>query len=126
MVLVDTSVFIDLLRGVKMPDVEVLIVSGEVILSATVYLELLVGVRRAEEKILKKFLTDIGPTAKWPTLATCESLLKRSRRLGLHGGLPDLFILADALENRARLMTFDKRLEKLAERVDVALYKGNC
>ena len=95
--------------------------SGLVLISGTVYLELLQGVRKSEEKYLEKLLSSIGKPLAWPRHETCLNILKASRGSGVRLGLPDIMILADAIDNGAKLMTIDSQLVRLAKRVKVGV-----
>jgi predicted nucleic acid-binding protein len=121
MIVVDTSVFIDFLRGKESSAFQSLILSGVVLISSTVYLELLQGVRKSEETYLNNFLLSIGAVLNWPKRETCKKILKFSRGSGIRVGLPDIIILADALDNKAKLLTFDSHMARLAQRANINL-----
>ena len=121
MVLVDTSAFIRLLRGERFQSLEVLIVSGHVKLSQTVLLELVQGVRKTETRALERFLDVLGDPLPWPRLRTCKTILSSSRMSGIRVGVPDVMILADAIDHSCRLMTLDNTLRRLAEKAKVPL-----
>jgi predicted nucleic acid-binding protein len=121
MVVVDTCVFIDFLKGNDSVPLKSLTLSGLVLISGTVYLELLQGVRKSEEKYLEKFMSSIGKPLTWPRQETCLNILKASRGSGVRFGLPDIMILADAIDNGAKLMTIDSQLIRLAKRVKVGV-----
>lgn len=121
MVVVDTSVFIDLLRGKKIESLEALIVAGLTLLSCTVHLELLQGVRKADELHLRRFLASLSPVLPWPRAETCRRVLQISRGSGIKVGLPDVLVLADALDHGAKIMTRDRQLSRLAKRAKVSI-----
>ena len=121
MVIVDTSVFVEALRGNRVFALETIIVAGLAAISATVYLELLHGVRSAKELSLKKFLRTIGIPLPWPSQETCLNIIKKSRSKGIRVGIPDILIVADAVQNSASIITLDKELARLAQAVSVAV-----
>ena len=96
MVIVDTGVFIEFLRGKESLALQSLVLSGVVLLSGTVYLELLQGVRKSEQEYLDTFLHSIGKVLNWPQRETCLKILNISRGSGIKVGLPDIFILAES------------------------------
>ena len=119
MIVVDTGVFIDFLRGKPSPSLESIILAGLVSLSSTVYLELLQSVRKSEERYLSNFLKSLGDIKNWPKQETCVSILRQSRGSGIKVGIPDILILSDNLENEAKLMTNDSQMIKLAKHVKI-------
>ncbi len=121
MVIVDTSVFIELLRGRRSTELETLIVAGLVGLSSTVHLELLYGVRKIERKSLKQFLTALGQPLSWPSLDVCSRIVNISSGSGLRVGLPDIMILADCLMQKASFATLDTELRKLSVKAAIPL-----
>ena len=121
MVIVDTGVFIEFLRGKESLALQSLVLSGVVLLSGTVYLELLQGVRKSEQEYLDTFLHSIGKVLNWPQRETCLKILNISRGSGIKVGLPDIFILAEALENKAKLVTVDNQMARLARRAKIVV-----
>ena len=122
MVVVDTSVLINYLRGDSLPEFEALVLNGEVLLSKVVKLELLSGVRKKEVKSLEILFEGLVELADFASSTLCEKLLNRARGRGLFGGLPDLMILADAVQNQARLFTHDEKQRALAVELRVGLF----
>lgn len=123
MILIDTSVFIDFLRGNDSESVPALILAGRVILSSVVRLELLAGVRRREASQLTELLSGMAQLEDFPPTPICQSLLTRARGRGLLGGLPDIMILADCSRSGAHLMTTDTKLVALARELRIKLYE---
>lgn len=121
MVVVDTSVFIDLFRGRNSETLQTLLVGGAVLISTTVYLELVQGVRKSEVVALRRFFSLLAEPLAWPSREVCFKVLRAARGSGLNIGIPDILILSDAVENSARLMTKDRQLALLAYRVGVTL-----
>ena len=117
LVLVDTSVFVDYLRGSSDDTLSVLILNNQVLLSPVVRLELLSGVRKAEVPQLEKLLNVLVPIESFAIPKICEKLLFKAKGSGLLGGLPDLLILAEALAAKATLFSCDKKLVKLADKL---------
>ena len=115
LVLVDTSVFIDYLRGDTDNTLAVLTLRNQVLLSPIVRLELLSGVSKKELPALEKLCGALRQLELFATPEECEKLLKRAKGTGLLGGIPDLLILADALRHKVALFTYDKKMEKLAK-----------
>ena len=120
-VLVDTSSFIAFLRGDDLETLPPLILSGWVVLSSVVKLELLAGVRRSEVPTLEDLLSGLTGLETLPPVEHCTRLLSRARGRGLLGGLPDLMILADCERASARLLTLDGKLRKLATELRIPI-----
>ena len=114
-VLVDTSCFIEFLRGNDHETLPALILSGRVILSAVVRIELLAGVRKSEHAELDELLAGLAQLKDFPPVQNCQTILTRARGRGLLGGIPDLIILADCERSGARLLSSDSKLVKLAK-----------
>lgn len=118
MILVDTSAWVDHLRAGS-PRLRRLLEEGEVLCHPHVVGELACGSlgRRAEVLGLLKAL----PRA---TVASDEEAHRLVDAHGLHGrgiGWIDVHLLASALLSDAGLWTLDRRLEREARRVGVAL-----
>jgi predicted nucleic acid-binding protein len=119
-VVVDTSVFIDFLRSAERYSLlEQLIIDDRVVLSEVVRLELLAGVRKAEKFKLTKMLSPLKRRSGFPSVSACESLLNNARGSGLFGSIPDIMILADAVEERSALASVDQKLVRLAKYLGV-------
>lgn len=95
--------------------------AGLVRVSSTVFLELLQGARKAERSDLLRFLNSLGKPLDWPSLKSCIKIIKASYRSGLRVGLPDIMVLADCVEENAKLATIDEPLRKLAKLVNVPM-----
>lgn len=114
-VVVDTSVFIDFLRGKPVPSFERLVSANEVLLSSFVRLELLQGARRSEIKLLSRLLEGLTAIPLAPTLASAaEELLSQIKGSGLNVGIVDLLIAAEAQALDCPLFSFDRVFQKLA------------
>jgi predicted nucleic acid-binding protein len=121
LVVVDTSVFIEYLRGSSDDALAVLTLKNRVLLSPVVRLELIAGVRKTELKTIERLCNALRPIDAFASPAECERLLNRARGSGLFGGVPDLLIIADALRHRAFLFTFDEKMKKLGQRLGAKL-----
>jgi len=121
LVVVDTSVFIQYLRGDADETLSVLTLKNRVLLSPVVRLELLAGVRKKELRSVLKFCDALRPIEQFASLQECEKLLGRARGSGLFGGIPDLLIIADAIRNRAHLFTYDEKMKSLGKKLGASL-----
>ncbi len=119
LVLVDTSIFVDYLRGGADDTLSVLILNNQVLLSPVVRLELLSGVRRKEFAQLERLLNVLIPIDSFVTPKFCEKILQKAKGSGLLGGLPDLLILADVVSHNATLFSGDMKMIKLAEKLRI-------
>ena len=122
-IVVDTSCFIAFLRGDDRTTLPPLILSGAVVLSSVVKLELLAGVRRAERAVLQELLAGLQELRDFPPVELCLKLLNLARGRGLLGGIPDLMIMADCERSHSALFTRDAKLAKLANEVRIELMK---
>lgn len=123
LVVVDTSVFIDYLRGDSDDTFSVLTLKNRVLLSPVVRLELLAGVHKKELKTVEKLCNALRPIEKFASPLECEKLLNRARGSGLFGGIPDLLIIADTIKHRAHLFTYDKKMNSLAKKLGAKTIK---
>lgn len=121
LVVADTSVFIDYLRGEADDTLSVLILKNRVLLSPVVRLELLAGVRKKELKSIEKLCNALRPIKQFASPADCEKLLNRARGSGLFGGIPDLLIIADAINHNAHLFSCDEKMNALAKKLGAKL-----
>jgi predicted nucleic acid-binding protein len=127
LILADTSVIIDFLRADTSTKVrnksliEKLIIDDRIIISKVVRLELLMGVRKSEQFYLARLIRSFREIASFPSSEICEEILKKARGSGLTLGLPDLMILSDALEEKAKLATKDKMLERAARTFKISV-----
>ncbi len=125
MVLVDTSVFVDFLRGKTDDVLSVLILNNQVLLSQVVRIELLAGVGKRDAKILSKLLLSLRVIPTFPSPGESVDLLEKVRSKGRYGGFADLLILADAVREKASLLTSDHKMALLAKQLRVpALMQG--
>ena len=124
MVVIDTSVLIDYLRGEALPEFETLVLNGQAVLSKVVKLELLSGVRKKEASQLEILFSGLVERPEFASASLCEKLLRRARGSGLFGGIPDLMIIADVVEMRGVLYTRDQRQERLAADLKIRLFGG--
>ena len=122
LVVVDTSIFIEYLRGTSHQVLAVLTLNNQVLLSPVVRLELLAGARRKELKILERLLNALRPVDSFASLKECEKLLNKARGSGLSGGITDLLILADTARHNASLFSCDEKMMKLAEKLGIRLF----
>ena len=123
LVVVDTSIFIEYLRGTSDDILAVLTLNNKVLLSPIVRLELLAGVRKTELKVIEKLCNALRPIDSFSSPKECEKLLNRARGSGLLGGIPDLLILTDVLRHDALLFSYDAKMKKLAEKLGLRLLK---
>ena len=113
MILVDTCIWIDFLRGGQNLHFEKAINEGHVFLSDLVRLDLIQGARASEviklKRVLKGFDTSLTNET---TFLIAESILEKLKPSGLTLGLPDLLILAQSEQYHCELMTSDRLLLK--------------
>ncbi|MCO6431596.1 MAG: PIN domain-containing protein [Deltaproteobacteria bacterium] len=121
LVVVDTSVFIEYLRGDADDTLSVLTLKNKVLLSPVVRLELLAGVRKKELHSVIKLCNALRPIEQFASVEECEKLLERARGSGLFGGIPDLLIIADAIRHRAHLFSYDEKMRSLGKRLGAKL-----
>ncbi len=122
LVLVDTSVFVEYLRGEEDDTLSVLILNNQVLLSPIVKFELLAGVRKQELSQLERLLSTLVQIDEFNSIKSYEKTLTKAKGSGLLGGLPDLMILTDALVHRAVLFSLDEKMIKLAKRLRVEVF----
>lgn len=121
LVVVDTSVFIQYLRGDSDDSLAVLVLKNRVLLSPVVRLELLAGVRKSEIRTIERLCDALRGIESFAEPRECERLLGLARGSGLFGGIPDLLIIADALRHRSRLFSYDRKMIRLAKKLGVEL-----
>ena len=122
-VLVDSSVFIEFLRGRGDGTLEVLLLNNQVLLSQVARIELFAGSRRKEDRIMDKLLAGLRQIPEFPPATLVQEILIRVRGRGLLGGFPDLMLLADAQREKAPLYTLDRKLARLATELKVKLFQ---
>lgn len=112
---VDTCVFVDFLRGASVPRFEALLRANSVLLSPYVRLELLLGVRRDEARVLAGLLGGIPQVPHQDAIfAVAESMAEQVKGSGLNVGLVDLLIAAQARLLRSPVLSSDRVFGKLA------------
>lgn len=121
-VVVDTSVFVDFLRGVADDTLAALILNNQVLLSPIVRLELLSGVNKKQMPLIENLFSGLKQISDFPKPTFCETLLKKAKGSGLFGGIPDLLIIAGALNSKSALLTYDKKMKKLAQKLGAVLF----
>jgi len=119
LVIVDTSVFIDYLRGGADDTLSLLILNNQVLLSPVVKLELLSGVGKKDISQLEKLFSVLIPIDSFVEPEFCEKILHKAKGSGLLGGIPDLLILAEVVFHKSILFSIDKKMMKLAEKMKI-------
>ena len=117
-VLVDTSVWAGHFRN-RSTTLTKLLLSDRVLTHPMVVAELACGTPSSPRA---QTLSDIGllEPADQASIAEVRILIEQEKLYGLSCGLVDIVLLASTLITpSARLWTFDKRLERLAERFDI-------
>ena len=121
MVLVDTDVLVDCLRGTPPAKAWLGRASAEVLgIPGVVAMELLIGCRnRAEIEKLQKFLSAFSIV--WPDAAEFAQAyeLLAEHRLTTGLGIPDCLIAAMSLIRKARLYTFNLKHFQVIPGIDV-------
>ena len=121
MILIDTSVWVRVLRGDADPalagEVQTLLREGMAAWCPMVELELLAGVRDSDERCrLSAFRNVLRSLAIEPaTWAAAIGLSDRARRRGITVPPADLVIFACATEHRATLLHRDRHFELLTK-----------
>lgn|GEM_PF-3596477 len=124
LVVVDTSVFIDYLRGGSDNTLAILTLGNRVLLSPVVRLELLAGVRKTELKTVARLCNALRPIESFASPSECESLLTRAKGSGLFGGIPDLLIIADVLRHHAFLFSNDEKMKALGKKLGTKIIQS--
>lgn len=120
LVLVDTSVFVDYLRGNEPDDsFSVLVAADTVVLSQMVKLELMAGVSKRDLKPLAELFSGLRQLESFASFTEIEKVMLGAKGSGLYGGIPDLMILADARRSKAKLYSRDQKLLKLARKLRI-------
>ena len=122
MILVDTSVWIDFLRGKKplSDQLQILIENKEVLTTAAVFGELLQGAKGKRELEILQLYWEYLPRAEVDLVAAGQ--LAQASQLSSKGvGLIDASLLLTAQNEAAKLWTFDKKLAKIAEEMGLAV-----
>ena len=121
-VVVDTSVFVDYFRGNSDNALAVLILKNSVLLSSVVKLELMAGVEKRQISVVETLCDSLETESGFPDIDLCNSLIKKARGSGLFGGIPDILIIATALENEISLFTYDQKMKRLAKKLGAKLF----
>lgn len=121
-ILIDTSCFIEFLRGEDSETVPALILAGKVILSSVVKLELLAEVRKSELLTLDELLSGLAQLEDFPPVDLTQKLLTRARGRGSFGGISDLMILSDCARTGSHLLSSDTKMVKLAQELKIKLW----
>jgi tRNA(fMet)-specific endonuclease VapC len=117
LVIVDTSVWVEFLRGTTQAAFERALQDGRVLVTPIVAAELLSGTKNKREvSKLEALFDDLG-------LLTClaahwfkvGALRRELDRKGLHTSIPDAHIAVCASERSAVLMSHDQVFEKIAK-----------
>ena len=122
--IVDTSVWVEFFRGRPLPDLEVALREGLVVLPPVVAAELLSAPlspsRRAQ---LRSFLLDLPlhptPFGHWERLGALRSQLSRQ---GVTVSTPDAHIAQCALETEGRIWSLDAIFGKIAAKLPLRLF----
>lgn len=113
--IVDTSVFVEFLRGKASPIFEALIRENRVVLSYYVRLELLLGCRKSEaEKLARALAGLIVLKPDQRVFAASERILAAVRPKGLTLGTVDLLIAAEAHLSGFPVYSHDKVFKSIA------------
>jgi predicted nucleic acid-binding protein len=115
-VVVDTSIFIDFLRGAPTPRLEELLRENSALLSPLVRLELIRGMRLDEGRFIGDLLKGSPQVPHLPGLfTTAEALLEKLKRRGLTVGLIDLLLAAQARLLRCDIYSSDGVFAQIAK-----------
>lgn len=114
MILVDTSIWIDHLRGTDSQLAELLRL-GQVLVHPFVTGEISLGSIRQRQTVIQ--LLGFQRQAPLASHAEVMSLIEQERLHGLGIGLVDVHLLASARSSGAMLWTRDKRLDAIAARL---------
>ncbi|HCU23984.1 MAG TPA: PIN domain nuclease [Deltaproteobacteria bacterium] len=122
-IVVDTCVWIDYFRREPLPLVEKGLQEGKILLSPIVGAELIAGIRHPKElRELEFFLQDLEPVDcgfdHWMRTGKLKHFLASK---GLTVTLPDVHIAQLAIENEAKIYSFDKIFSKIASVISLQL-----
>lgn len=122
-IVVDTSVWIEALRGKEIPLLDEALQGGRVVLPPLVVAELLSGTKnKKEEQSLIRFLSYIPlhpvSRAHWKETGLLRARLSRE---GLAASIPDCHIAQCTLEMDGVLLTEDKIFAKMAKHFPLKL-----
>jgi len=109
MILIDTDVVVDFLRGYDEAVAYLKGLSGEVALSAIAVAELYAGVRDDEREKLDEFVSLFPVLPITPEIAKNGGLLKRDYHRSHGIGLADALMAATAIEQKAELKTLNTK-----------------
>lgn len=109
MILIDTDVVVDFLRGYDEAVAYLKGLSGEVALSSIAVAELYAGVRDDEREKLDEFVSLFPVLPITPEIAKNGGLLKRDYHRSHGVGLADALMAATAIEQKAELKTLNTK-----------------
>lgn len=121
--IVDTSVWIEFFAGRTLPDVEMALQEGRVLLSPVVLAELLSGSRKeSDRKKVVDFLEELDlhptPRSHWAAVGCLRrSLLDK----GLKVSIPDAHVAQCALEVQGTLYSFDDVFRRIGRKIPLKL-----
>ncbi len=120
MTVVDTSVWIEYLRGNKQTGyiLSRMLVNREVMAISAVFGELLQGAKnRREREVIMGFWENLPSASEAGVFLAAGKLSFKHKLFSLGVGLIDCYILAFALEHDCAVWTLDKKLHKAMELV---------
>jgi len=121
---VDTSIWIDFFRGEPLPDLELALRDGLVVLPPLVVAELLSApLRKKQRAELTSMLHDLPvhetPFAHWQAVGELRAAL---RKKGVSVSTPDAHVAQAAIELEARLWSRDAIFTRVAARTALRLF----
>lgn len=122
-VIVDSSVWIDFLGGMPVPEVETALAEGSLVLSPLVIAEVLSGEttprqREAVGDLLQDFPLHETPLQHWLNVGELRRML---RTRGLNVTIPDAHIAQCALDRNATLVSRDEIFSRIARHTSLRL-----
>lgn len=126
MILVDTSVWIDFFKNTLFPQEKVFFISHleqqNIVTTDVIFAELFQGARNKEEISLLTEYLDALEVQKDENIWIDAGKLSQSEKLLSFGvGLPDVTILLTAKRKNLVLWTRDKKLRRVAEKLNVEI-----
>ena len=123
---VDTSIWIDFFRGEPLPELELALRDGLVVLPPLVVAELLSApLRKKQRAELTSMLNDLPlhatPFAHWQAVGELRATL---RKKGVSVSTPDAHVAQTAIELEARLWSRDAIFTRVAARTPLRLFDG--
>lgn len=124
-VLVDTSIFVEFLRGREVPAFRTLLLNNQILLSSYVRLELLQGVPRQALSKIEYVLGGLEKIHPYEDLTNqAEILLHKVKGSGLTLGIVDLLIAAESVLLEVPIYSLDKIFSKLGHLKLISLYQS--